>query len=666
MSQDTFKLTSPIHLLVKDGTKTIFEKSFDTLPIVIGRSVQCEIPLPQYNWISRQHVKITMENDQLVVIDMKSANGILIDGQTQKYAFVKDSSLITVGPVTVRVTLIENEQPTKVSHLDPEQTLTYRGSAAPDAVQAHSMPSIPSFAATNNTPTPTYTEGAAAVQLMPQAKPQIAYAPQESLGFDAIEMLGLDRPASNVDKVQRSNRVIEAHVVWRGVIYDSRLFRKGEAVRIGSTKKGLYLPFLNRDFEVGRFDGNDLTTFIPEKMNGVLQTNDTRTTLRELLSSQAHPGAGRNYSLKLGPTDLIELDFGHGVHLHMRYAPAPRQLSKKSMIEPDEMLQRTMTGSGLVHMVFLFIALFFAPHNNAPKIKNVPPRLAKLLVQPPKAPEPEPLPPPPEEKKPEPPKIAAKEPPKKKELPKKVPPKPKQVVVKVNPVMKKINKLPEPVIKMPVAVEPPPTPPPKKVEELGALAALGAISAPSKTVSNQPVAINVNPNAGGQTSMSTTGVIGALKAKGGKLEAGGLAGVKTTGKGFGTGTGYGVAGLQGQAGARGIAGAVVGTPSLMKINKTEGLTQKEVMEIVRKHAGKIQQCYERSLLSNPSLSGRAEYEWYITPKGAVEWAKVKRSDISGADGLNECVANVFRAMKFPVAKNGESTTPSIGFPFGRQ
>lgn len=670
MRQEQTKLTTPIHLLVKEGMKTIFEKNFDTLPVIIGRSVQCEVPLAQYNWISRQHLKIFFENNQLYVEDIKSSNGMIVDGNEHTRSPIKDGSVISIGPISIRVSMapVLATVPADAEQLEPEYTLSYR-------IEKHTLTPTSTETAQQyqqntaskpQTPTTTPAPGAPRVAL---AQTQTQYTRPHDLGGMETHKLSLHRPAQNIDKTHRHNRVVEAHIVWRGVVYDSRLFRRGERIRVGSSRKGLYLPFLRGDFEAARFDGVNLTAQIPENMNGFVRSSGGQpVSFKDLLRSQAYPGKGRNYTLKIATTDLIEMDFGHGAQLHLRYAPAPRQLSKKSMVEPDELLQRTMTGSGIIHLAFLFIALFFAPHTKAPKIKNVPPRIAKLLVEQPKAPEPPPPPPPPPEpeKKPEPPKVVAKEPPKKREIPKKIPPKPKQVVVKVNPEMKKINKLPEPTVKMPVAKEPPPVPPPKKVEELGALAALGAISAPSKTVSNQPVAINVNPNAGGQTSASTAGMIGAIKAKGGKLAAAGMPGVKTTGKGYGTGTGYGVAGLQGQAGSRGVAGAVVGTPQLMRINKTEGLTQKEVMEIVRKHAGKIQQCYERSLLSNPSLAGRVEYEWYITPKGAVEWAKVKRSEISGADSLNECVANIFRGMKFPVAKNGESTTPSIGFPFGRQ
>ena len=180
------------------------------------------------------------------------------------------------------------------------------------------------------------------------------------------------------------------------------------------------------------------------------------------------------------------------------------------------------------------------------------------------------------------------------------------------------------------------------------------------------MAININKNAGGQAGKVTANsVLGAIKTKNGKLAAGGSGSLKTTGKGYGTGSGYGVQGIKGRAGSRGVGGTVVGAPSLMKISRTEGLSRKQVMDIVKKHVGKISQCYERSLLSNPDLVGRVEYEWHITAKGRVTSAKVKRSEIRGGDVLNACVLKVFRRMKFPAARNGQTTTPSIGFPFGR-
>jgi hypothetical protein len=89
------------------------------------------------------------------------------------------------------------------------------------------------------------------------------------------------------------------------------------------------------------------------------------------------------------------------------------------------------------------------------------------------------------------------------------------------------------------------------------------------------------------------------------------------------------------------------------------------MAVVQKYLGEVQHCYERNLLSNPGLSGRMEFEWDISSAGRVTGVRVKRSTVSSGDGLGECVKGVFSSMQFPVAKNGATTTPNIGFPFGR-
>jgi outer membrane biosynthesis protein TonB len=335
------------------------------------------------------------------------------------------------------------------------------------------------------------------------------------------------------------------------------------------------------------------------------------------------------------------------------------------------MLKQAFFSSGVVHGVFLMLAIMIgAQMAKAPKVKNMPDRIAKLIVQKPKPKPPEP--PKPEPKPPEPEKIVEKPKPKPK---KKLKP-PKKVVKKQRkPKPIKVTKQkvvqPEKVVTKDVKpVERADETPVKDIKQVGALAALGAISKNPTVNTNQPVALNINPNAGGMVSKnnSASSIIGLVKSQNGKLAARGMAStsVKTTGKGFGSGTGYGVQGLKGRAGKRGgVAGVVLGQPKLMQIDRTEGLTRKQVMEVVNKHIGKIQQCYEKSLLLDPSIAGRVEYEWEITPSGSVKWAKVKSSQVKGGSSLNKCVVAVFKSMKFPKAKNGEATFPSIGLPFGR-
>ena len=89
------------------------------------------------------------------------------------------------------------------------------------------------------------------------------------------------------------------------------------------------------------------------------------------------------------------------------------------------------------------------------------------------------------------------------------------------------------------------------------------------------------------------------------------------------------------------------------------------MAVIQKMLGEVQHCYERNLLSNPDLAGRMEFEWDIASSGDVTNVRVKRTTVNNGDGLGECVKGIFTGLKFPRASNGQSTTPSIGFPFGR-
>lgn len=142
--------------------------------------------------------------------------------------------------------------------------------------------------------------------------------------------------------------------------------------------------------------------------------------------------------------------------------------------------------------------------------------------------------------------------------------------------------------------------------------------------------------------------------------AGGMALKVSTG-----GSGYGATGFSGKTGKRNVLGSVIGGASYTEIAKTEGLTREQVMKVVQKHHSQIQQCYERSLMDDPNLAGRAEFEWEISAQGSVSAVSVKETSLRNGDRLLDCVKGVFRGMKFPVAKNGSSTTPTIGLPFGR-
>ena len=131
--------------------------------------------------------------------------------------------------------------------------------------------------------------------------------------------------------------------------------------------------------------------------------------------------------------------------------------------------------------------------------------------------------------------------------------------------------------------------------------------------------------------------------------------------------GYGTAGYSNRTGKRNVMGSVIGGATFTEIAKTEGLAREQVMNVVQNHQSQIQKCYESALMGDSNLAGRAEFEWEITSAGTVTASSVtvKETNMKKADGLLGCVKDIFRKMIFPKAKNGATTTPTIGLPFGR-
>lgn len=663
MAAPKLQVDQPLSIFVSEGGKSVFEQSFSQVPITIGRSPTCDVPLTQYNWISRQHFQITAIDGKWIAVDLNSSNGLQYQGQSHSQLEIEPGMTLEMGPLTIRFQF--NQPPplaTRREDADLTPTLLEiaRTPAGPAAVTAPQRAAYPP-------PRPVEFrkpgKGSIAESWFQHTHQKIRFARFET----GVANLKLDKLADQIESTSPRRRALEVFITWKDQVYDSRLYFPGETIGVGVGPDDLYAPTLKGSFAIGRFDGQHADFYLTKNSRGmVFRSAQRQHSLEDLLDADGLPRRRKHFVLSLNATERCVIDLGFGLKLNARYTSAPRQLSKAAIREPDRMLRKALTYSGTVHIAFLLVALLLAPAADVPKVKHLPPRVAKLLTQ--KKVEPPPPPPPPKEEPP-PPKVAEKVPPPPKQkivLKKKIVPPPKRVVVKSNERLKVINKLPPAKTMVERSPQVPQKAPEPDLNQMGALAALGALGTPTvANPKNMPVAINVNPNAGGQTSPSTSGMIGAVKATGGKLQAAGMAGVKTKGSGYGTGTGYGVQGLKGMAGSRGVGGAVVGIPKLMDISRSEGLTQKQVMEIVKQHVGKIQHCYERSLLGSPNLSGRVEYEWEISPRGAVKWAKVKRSDVADGDALNNCVTGVFKKMKFPAAKNGLSTTPSIGFPFGR-
>lgn len=662
-----------------DGKKML-EKSFDDFsePIVFGRLPTIGVTL-DFPFVSRKHCQIVMEQGQLFLQDLQSRNGIFVEGKLAEKYPIKDSFEFTLDKLSIQVHLqltAEEEKPDVEATVVDQRPKVWDRVIAPlqnlnqtlnQSLKKSTKTKIPAQSLLNSSETMTHSH-----QSESHERPKLATKNFLPELIEAHPGLG-----------STAFKKLEAVVLWQDQVFEVREFDNTEKVTLGpSPLAALRVPVLKKNWSLAKVDFRESTCFIPKDKVFTITRNGEKYSSEDLVTSKQVRILPQGYSFKLSHQDIVDVDLGSGMKVVLRYIPGTPTLTRRKLTEPDEAIKQAFLGSLVAHGLLALAIIIAAPKpKNVPQIKDVPERFARLLVEPPQPilPVPETIKPPPPP--PEPPKkeVVKKEPPKppKKEVVKKLPPQPKRM--ELPKPLKQQNKLPL-VVKNPPRVKNAPTvaqarttsvverpAPPVKVESLGALAALGPISNDPNPGPPSPN-IQINKNAGGASSpvASTKGMIGALPAAGGKLVAAGNGPIKTGGSGIGSGTAYGTQGLGGGgAGTRGVAGAVVGAPKLAQSGKVEGLTRQQVMDVVQKHLGEIQHCYEKSLLADPKIAGRMEFEWDIQASGRVSQVRIKRSTVNGGDALGGCVKGVFSKMKFPTAKNGQSTTPNIGFPFGR-
>lgn len=672
-------------MIVYYDNQKLKELVFQHGPVQFGRLPTCDVRL-DYPFISRNHFHLTEENGSLVIRDSGSRNGLIIDGQVRPFQVIEDKLDLKLDKLEVKISL---DQP-KSSEVGVVKTIQN----AETVVQHEPIqPKLPGSlkpqgglgGATENPNVRQQISDAQTVVDIPAAR-QKSGGNHSAVGnhLHGAPILGRSFEGELINihpgLQAASQKRLEAVVYWQDQVFEVREFEPNERVTIGSSPfSTIRLPTIPKGWALAKVDFDKADCYVPKDKTVSLTKNGQTFTGQDLINNNYAKSKGSGISFKMSQYDIVNVDVGGGMKVFLRYIPATKPLTRKKLTEPDFAIKQAMLGSAILHGIFSLLLIIFAPTGKpAPKLKNVPERYARLLVEPPKpiipVPEPPPPPPPPEPKKevakpepkkPEPKKVVKveKEKPKKMELPKKLEKQNKFPMIVKNPMPN------QPVAKVnnPSPTPPPKEPPPVKVEALGALAALGPVSndpSPAPAMNN----IKIDKNAGGLASKTpnTQGLMGALPSPTGKLMAVGSGSVKTGGKGIGAGVAYGTQGLSGGAGTRAVGGGVVGQPKLATSSgKTEGLTRQQVMEVVQKHLAEVQACYEKSLLSTPSLAGRMEFEWDIEASGSVSAVRIKRSTVNNGDALGSCVKGVFSAMRFPAAKNGQSTTPNIGFPFGR-
>lgn len=602
-----------IKVNVKDKTGVIYSAQFTQFPIVFGRGPQCHISLPAHNLLSRAHGSISADHKQVVITDLNSRNGILFSGERRHEIRLSKSGSFEAGRLIFEIIIEET--------IDDDITLIPKVQKLTPPMRVDSEEADP-FAMTRVS--------------------RRLHTVSKSLQLESER---------DVHALHMQGIVLQGVVTWGEDILDVRQFMAGDEFIVGTTAfEPIHVPSLNQKLNLGRNISGAGHFKIPKGLKWRLSGADFDYSKEQAIENKLAQDRGNHYVFQLRMKDVCTLDLGEDISLHMRYVEVPRPLVTKTWIENREIFKKAIQISIGIHLVVSLAVLFSAPKNEAPKVDNVPPRFAKLLVAPPvqilAAP---PLPP-----KPEPP-----------PEPDPVPPK-KQADVKTKP--KKQQVAPKKIVEKRARTPAPQAPPTKVVAKPPTKEAVTADSfadvfnsAASATPSAPTVKFNA-PRAAGAPSLKTAGLVGALKSKVGQASA-------SSGEAPSLGQRVGQQGYAqseaGMAGKRRVGGAVLGTPKFSTPSGPQGLNNSEVMKIVNRYLNDIHRCYERALFQDASLAGRVEYEWTISASGVVTNVSVKRSELGQGEALNNCVMGVFNKMRFPASKNGQSTVASIGFPFGK-
>jgi len=89
-------------LIVTSNGKTICEVDVTEKKLLIGRSDLADIVV-RSEYVSKYHALMMMHDDGLVLIDLKSANGTLVNSRMAKCTILRDNDIISIGDHRIKV-----------------------------------------------------------------------------------------------------------------------------------------------------------------------------------------------------------------------------------------------------------------------------------------------------------------------------------------------------------------------------------------------------------------------------------------------------------------------------------------------------------------------------------------------------------------------------------
>jgi biopolymer transport protein ExbD len=157
----------------------------------------------------------------------------------------------------------------------------------------------------------------------------------------------------------------------------------------------------------------------------------------------------------------------------------------------------------------------------------------------------------------------------------------------------------------------------------------------------------------------------------GAIETKGVRGVKSAkykGNGDGSGSGYtkSLNNIEGKVSVstlgksnKGSIGGSLSRSGGLRLTGKGKISQNQIQKAINKKLYRLTYCYEKSLLSNPNLSGVIKIQWTITSTRRVKNTKIVSSQMKDSK-LHNCLMTEIKKIKFPAPKGGDAT---VIYPF---
>jgi hypothetical protein len=115
----------------------------------------------------------------------------------------------------------------------------------------------------------------------------------------------------------------------------------------------------------------------------------------------------------------------------------------------------------------------------------------------------------------------------------------------------------------------------------------------------------------------------------------------------------------GNTGQRAVSGAV-SAPLTKKVKfKGGGISREAVAKVINDHIDEINYCYETSLINDPTLMGKIEFEWVILLSGKVGEVRIKSSTVKSNE-IHACIKSAIRTWVFP---KPQGSAVEVSYPF---